>query len=83
MADGSWSSDKNWHLLKEIKDGDPENDGELHHLSFSLPVEASNNPKFSLWFGMTEKGPIGGFTGANPCGYMDDIVVTGEPIAGK
>jgi hypothetical protein len=71
---GSGSPHGTWHWMKSIKGKDPENNGSLHHFSFSLSEKASNNPHFLLQF------LIRGANDAKQCGYLDDIVVTGERI---
>jgi hypothetical protein len=69
-----WSPDggTTWNILKQINDGDPEDDNNLHPFSYPLPASADNNPNFALRFFMV---------GTNPGdkGYIDNIVVGGMP----
>ncbi|NIM50385.1 MAG: hypothetical protein GTO22_14235, partial [Gemmatimonadales bacterium] len=41
-----WYDGSAWALLKQIADGDPEEDQQLHYFEYSLPVSANNNPAF-------------------------------------
>jgi len=66
-----WTSDgSNWNLLKQINNGDPEEDGRLHFFSFELPASADNNPDFGLRFGIWGSGK-------RDYGYVDNVRVEG------
>ena len=71
---GPASPNASLHFLKIIKGGEPENDGHLRHYSFSLSAKADNNPNFALQF------LLRGLSSVRQCGYLDNIVVTGESI---
>ena len=66
-----WQSGGSTRLVS-INDGDPEEDGLLHSLSFDLPPEAADNPDFGLAVGQWD-ADSGDF------GYIDDIRVSGKP----
>jgi len=69
-----WSADRTtWQVLKQINNGDPEEDNALHPFSYALPANAGNNAAFSLRFRVL---------GSNPSdhGFFDDIVVGGIPL---
>jgi len=69
-----WSSNGfAWTVPEKIKDGDADEDGQLHDFSWTLSTEASNNPNFALWFRNTG-------TGTDDYGYIDNVVVSGIPI---
>jgi len=66
-----WTSDgSNWTLLKQITNGDPEEDGELHPFSFELPPSADDNPDFGLRFGIWGSR-------RREYGYVDNVRVEG------
>jgi hypothetical protein len=67
-----WHDGVDWVVLTEIRDGDPEEDGQLHYYEFALPPEAGDRPDFAVRFKMT--GRAGGESG-----YVDDVVVLGLP----
>ena len=67
-----WSGGAGWVLLKQISDGDPEEDGKLHYFEYTLPSAAANNSSFALRF------CINGNQNTD-YGYVDDVVVRGEP----
>ncbi len=69
-----WSPDggTTWNLLKQIKDGDPEDDDALHPFSYSLPASASNNANFALRFVLNVAVP-------GEKGYVDNVLVGGIP----
>lgn len=69
---GAGSSNQYWHTFKDLTGSDREQDGALHHYTFSLPQEASNNPQLALFFG------VYGLGATTQAAYVDDVVVTGE-----
>ena len=70
-----WSSDGGvtWTLLKQINDGDPEDDDNLHPFSYSLPASADNNANFVLRFSLEVDTP-------GDKGYVDNVLIGGNPI---
>ena len=66
-----WYDGSAWAVLKEITDGDPEEDKQLHYFSYALPPGASSNAAFALRFAIIGKQ-------GNDYAYMDDVVVQGE-----
>ena len=71
-----WYDGSSWTVLKQINDGDPEEDGQLHYLEYSLPAGASNNSNFALRFKINGSWPT-------DYGYVDDVVVMGGTAAGN
>jgi hypothetical protein len=69
-----WSSDggTTWNLLKQINNGDPEDDNDLHPFSYLLPASAENNANFKLGFVLNANVP-------GEKGYIDNVVVGGIP----
>jgi hypothetical protein len=45
-----WYDGSSWTVMKQIDDGDPEEDWSFHHFEFTLPAGANNNPNFALKF---------------------------------
>jgi hypothetical protein len=70
-----WSSDggATWTILKQINDGDPEDDDNLHPFSYSLPASADNNANFVLRFYLEADTP-------GDKGYVDNVLIGGNPI---
>jgi hypothetical protein len=70
-----WSSDggATWTLLKQINDGDVEDDNTLHPFSYSLPASADNNANFVLQFHLEADTP-------GDKGYVDNVLIGGNPI---
>jgi allophanate hydrolase subunit 2 len=66
-----WYDGSAWAVLKEITDGDPEEDKQLHYFSYALPPSASSNAAFALRFAIIGKQ-------GNDYAYLDDVVVQGE-----
>jgi len=60
-----------WITLKQIKGGDPENDGILRAYTYALPASADNNPNLRLRFDLSANNHN------NDYGYVDDVLVTG------
>lgn len=69
--------EKPFHLLKRIKADDPENDGELHKLTFALTKEAANNKTFTVNFSLCGTNKDDDFA------FLDEIVVTGRKLASE
>jgi hypothetical protein len=69
-----WSPDggTTWNLLKQINNGDPEDDNDLHPFSYSLPASADNNANFALRYILNANVP-------GEKGYVDNILVGGIP----
>ena len=67
-----WYDGATYVVLKQIDDGDPEEDGQLHYFEYALPQTASNNLRFGLAFRIN--------AGGNDFGYVDDVVVRGTPV---
>jgi len=67
-----WSNGSYWHLLTQIGNRDPENDGELHFFEFALPTDAYDNPSFALRFSISANK-------TSDLAFVDDVVLTGEP----
>jgi len=66
-----WAPDgSSWTLLKQINDGDPEEDGQLHFFSYVLPTTADNNANFALRFRTSASRN-------NEHGYVDNVRVEG------
>jgi hypothetical protein len=67
-----WSPDGGitWNLLKQINNGDPEDDNDLHPFSYSLPASADNNANFELRFTLNANVP-------GEKGYFDNVVIGG------
>ncbi len=83
---GAWSLDKSWeyvcaewydgsawHTLKQINDGDPEEDKKLHYFEYALPLRASHNSAFALRFRIHGNGN-------SDYGWVDEVAVEGEVI---
>ena len=68
-----WYDGATWRILKQINDGDPEEDKKLHYFQYSLPSGASDNSAFALRFVVNGDA-------TNDYGYVDDVLVQGEPI---
>jgi hypothetical protein len=66
-----WQNGGSTRLIT-INDGDPQEDGQLHNLTFDLPPEAADNTGFGLAVGQWD-ADSGDF------GYIDDIRVSGSP----
>jgi PKD repeat protein len=66
-----WYDGVDWTVLKQIDNGDPEEDQQLHYFSYSLPAGANENPNFALQFRINGSG-------TGDYGYVDDVVVEGE-----
>jgi PKD repeat protein len=76
-----WYDGSTWTVLKQISDGAPEEDNQLHYFEFSLPVGADDNTAFALRFKLNGSG-------TGDYGYVDNVVVqaaavvTEPPVAG-
>ncbi len=68
-----WYDGSTWTVLKQINNGDAEEDNALHSFSYTLPAGAEDNTVFALKF------KING-SGTGDYGYVDDVVVEGEAI---
>ena len=62
---GLWYNGSAWTVLKQINDGDADNDGLWHSYQFDLPAGANNNANFALKF----------YTSADNVNYDDDGLV--------
>jgi len=69
----SWYNGSTWQTLKQINNGDPEEDNALHYFSYSLPASAADNPNFTIQFSIA---------GSNnqDYAYVDDVLVQGDFI---
>jgi hypothetical protein len=68
-----WSPDGSaWTILKQINNGDPEEDNALHPFSYSLPANAGDNAAFALRFRIQGSNTF-------DYDYVDDVQVTGIP----
>lgn len=72
-AQALWYDGSSWAVLKRIDPGDPEEDGQLHYLEYSLPAAADDNPNFALRFEINASW-------STDYTYVDDVVVKGTPI---
>jgi PKD repeat protein len=68
-----WYDGSTWTVLKQINDGDPEENNQLNYFQYVLPVIANNNPAFALAFQLNGSG-------TGDYAYVDDVVVAGTPI---
>ena len=68
-----WYDGSQWTTLRQIIDGNPEEDAQLHYFQYQLPASANENAAFRLRF------EIAGDQ-INDIAYVDDVVVTGEPV---
>jgi len=68
-----WYDGSQWTTLKQIINGDPEEDGQLHYFQYQLPASANENAAFRLRFEITGDAN-------RDYAYVDDVVVTGEPV---
>lgn len=68
-----WSPDgTTWTILKQINNGDSEEDNALHSFSYSLPANAGNNANFALRFRIAGNAN-------NDEGFVDTVLVEGIP----
>jgi len=51
-----WFDGTSWHELLQIKNDDPEEDGNFHNFSYTLPSSADNNPNFNIRFRIEHQG---------------------------
>jgi hypothetical protein len=67
-----WSSDGgiSWNTVKQINNGDPEDDNDLHPFSYSLPASAGENANFRVRFIINAINP-------GDKAYVDNVVVGG------
>ncbi|MBW2561778.1 MAG: PKD domain-containing protein, partial [Deltaproteobacteria bacterium] len=49
-VEARWYDGSTWTLMKQINDGDPEEDNLLHYFQYDLPAGADNNAAFALRF---------------------------------
>ena len=66
-----WYDGSTWTILKQINDGDPDEDWSLDRYQYSLPSAANNNADFALKFA------IYNCDGYDEQGRIDDIKVLG------
>jgi hypothetical protein len=66
-----WWDGAAWQKVKTIRNGDPEEDGQLHFLEFSLPAAANNRSDFKIAFGQWEAN-------SGDYGYIDAVEVLGR-----
>ena len=64
-----WYDGSTWNLLKELRTGGAEADGQLHYYEFALPASATNNSKFAVRFRLSTKP-------GNDAGYVDNVTVS-------
>lgn len=67
-----WYNGSSFQLLKAIRNGSPEEDGQLHYLEFVLPAAANNLATFKVGFGQYSAD-------TTDYGYIDSITVLGTP----
>ncbi len=67
-----WYDGSTWTVIEEIRNGDPEEDGQLHYFEFALPTAAANNSRSVIRFRVNSKDP-------HDYGYLDDVAV----VAGR
>ena len=65
-----WWDGAVWQKIKTIKNGDPEENGALHLMEFSLPAGAANRSDFKLAFGQWSAD-------SSDFGYIDNVEVLG------
>jgi hypothetical protein len=65
-----WYDGSTWTLLKQIDEGDPEDDGDIYYFEYSLPASANDNPNFALKFQLNADY-------WDDYGWIDEIVVKG------
>ncbi len=65
-----WWDGSAWQRVKTIKNGDPEENGQLHSLAFSLPAAANNRSDFKIAFGQWDAG-------SGDYGYIDQVEILG------
>jgi len=70
-----WYDGSNWNLLKQINNGDPEEDQQLHYFQYDLASGADNNANFAFRFRLNGSGN-------GDYGYVDDVVVQGTAGGG-
>ena len=68
-----WYDGSAWTVLKQINDGAPEEDNQLHYFEFSLPVGADDNGAFALRFKLNGSG-------TGDYGYVDNVVVQAAAV---
>jgi PKD repeat protein len=68
-----WYDGSTWTVLKQINDGDPEENNQLNYFQYVLPASANNDPAFALAFQLNGSG-------TGDYGYVDNVVVAGTPI---
>jgi PKD repeat protein len=66
-----WYDGSTWTELIYIGPGDPEEDGQLHYLQYSLPAGAEDNADFALRFEINASW-------STDYTYVDDVVVKGS-----
>jgi PKD repeat protein len=65
-----WWDGSTWQRAKTIKNGDPEENGQLHALSFILPASADNRSDFKIAFGQWDAN-------SGDYGYIDHVEILG------
>ncbi|MBK6430721.1 hypothetical protein [Candidatus Amarolinea dominans] len=65
-----WWDGAAWQKIETIKNGDPEENGALHLMEFSLPAGAANRSDFKLAFGQWSAD-------SSDFGYIDNVEVLG------
>jgi hypothetical protein len=66
-----WWDGASWQKARTIKNGDPEEDGQLHLLEFSLPAAAGNRSDFKVAFGQWDAN-------SGDYGYIDSVEILGR-----
>jgi len=64
-----WYDGSGWNLLKQIENGDPDEDALLHQYTHELPSLAGENSSFALRFAVVGSD-------VDDLGYVDDVVLT-------
>ncbi len=64
-----WYDGSTWTLLKELRTGGAEADGQLRYYEFALPRSATNNSKFAVRFRLSTKP-------GSDAGYVDNVTVS-------
>ncbi len=67
-----WWDGAVWQKVKTIKNGAPEEDGQLHFQEFSLPAGAENRSDFKIAFGQWDAD-------SGDYGYIDNVEILGVP----
>ena len=66
-----WYDGSTWTVMKQINDGDPDEDWDFDRYQFALPAGANNNANFALKFS------VNNCDGWDEQGRVDDVQVLG------